>query len=337
MADTAAVEGPRLERGEALKPVIAMIRQLLRKQAAQPGVIKFAIKQYTVEVTAWERSQLEPVLGGETLSPNSYLYRMLEGVAVQAKALKDLQEIEAAQEWTDEQRSTARRNLAFLFALALAIQEELDRTVEEVVAGGRRALGKNLSEFTQRMAQKLQPVRDGLTEEEIRSAEETARSLFSGACETEATGPVPGQPERPAKPEPAPGETVEEKRPRPEPKKSKIQANRGLIIAGVLTFVLVFVAIFLAIYLDLFASKDISEGLRFVQGVRNYSGQVPNLTVTLDPDQWKSYDRGQRTMRLLEIKAAAEKGDYTQAEIRTPDGKVVARWTKENGLVRFDQ
>lgn len=327
MPDGAVLDPPAVERGPALRPIMAQVREVLRHQAGGGGTVKFAIKQHVLEVNPWEIAQLQDILTGRPVEEGSYQHRLLEAIAVQAKGLNDLGRLRGEEPLSEDQESRFRQDLVSDLALAQAIYLELEKTVESLSEAGKAGMAKNQSDFNRKMAQTLGILRGPLDSAEVAMAGHLASRLESGpvgvlATQVSRSGELENTAPR------ASGVAGEE-----PPGKGKALGRKHMVIAGLLTVVLVVGAFYLIPALT--QKYDIGQGLRFVQGVEKYLGSPPNIVVTVKPDFWEGVNSGRRDGMILGVAAAVEREGYTQADFILPTGKRVARWTKDQGIKRL--
>lgn len=327
MAEGAVLGPPTIQRGPALRPIMAQVREVLRRQASGGGTVKFAIKQHVLEVGPWEIAQLQDILNGMPLEEGSFQHRLFEAIAVQAKGLNDLGRMRSDQPLSEEQIHHFREELVGDLALAQAIYLELEKMVEGMNEAGKAGMAKNQAAFNQKMAQTLALLKEPLDQAELGLASAAASRLESEALNFSVTQAQPL----------SDSDTTSQRTTGVQrqdlPEKKKGLGKKHMVIACTLTVALVVGAFYL---IPAFTQKyDISQGLRFVQGVEKYTGTPPNIVVTVQTDFWNGINSGRKDGLILAVAAAVEREGYTRAEFVLPSGKAVAQWNKDQGIKRL--
>lgn len=315
----------RQSRTSALRPIIAQVLQLLRSQAQPEGGIKIAVGPHTIELSSWERAQLAEAAANPEC-PTEWASLMLDGVAMQARGLNDLVRLAAIAEGNTDQRERCMKDLVLDVAIGLALRTEIERLMTSLDEAGKRGHAKNLGAFLGRLEKNIEVVRATLSEPDANSAV-TLAAEYLPQDYSEPSAPAASRSEEtnaPAASEPeAQGSTAPAKR------KKGIRTKHA-VYASLVTVALV-VGAMVGIPM-LTESYSVNDGLRYVRGVQGWSGVPPLATVTVRADSWKQLDGPGRTAMVFAIAAAVKKDGYSRADVVTPDGQVVARWDRVNGV-----
>ncbi len=327
MAEMVALE-QRQDRAAALRPIIGQVLQLLRQSAKKDGGIKIAVGPHTIELSSWERAQLAEA-ATDPAQMSDWSTVMLDAVAVQARGLNDLVRLRAVAENNQDQRERCLRDLMFDHALGIAVRTEAERLVLALGETGRRALAKNLAEFLQRFSHNIDVVKAALGESEVNTAETRASELTRAVAVPEEAASAASA----ARAEPGAATVAgPEAADRAGKKKKKGLTLKHMVAASLATVTLV-VGAMVGIPL-LTASYDVETGLKYVRGVKSWSGTPPLLVVTVSATEWNALEGSGQTAMVFAIAAAARKDGYSRAEVVTPDGKAVARWERATGVSR---
>lgn len=333
MIEAATMDATRETRTIVLEPTIRQMVQVLRGQTDQVGALRLAVKQFTVEVSAWERSLILEAYDAGSPTSVDLAFRLAEAVAVQAKGLNDLVRLAGEPPAPDEPRTCSRDDLVMDYAIGSAIHAEFAQSIEEMDAGGRRGPARNLLEVDGRLARNLQIIRDGLHEDEINTAGVMASEMQGLATgKAAATAPRADSMERGG---PATGRTADGLADhRPKGLRRLVNSRvKQLAAAGVITGLIV--ACVMLLWPALTEKKDLESGLRYVSGIESYTGAPPALTVRVSSIHWDSLDQAGRMAWVWGVVVAAERSGFSRAEILTPDGKTVAKWAKNGRIALF--
>ncbi len=324
MTDAATMTMSCETRTFVLGPTIRQLVQVMRARADQQGILALAVKQYTVEVGAWERSVILEGYNAGTPASIDLAYRLAEAVAVQARGLNDLVRLTGEPQPSDEQHACTREDLVLDYAMGTAIHTELTLAADDLAASGHRGQARNLGDVLGRLDRTLHILREQLRENELNTA-----SLMVDELRTQAEGRPSGSPSRGEIPEsPAPGHWTPEPKTRQRRGMSGRLASSGkqIAVVGVLTALVVVGGILL--WPTLMEKRDLGYGLRFVPGIESYRGAPPALTVRVSPTHWAALDRSGRTAWVWGVVAAASRSGYTKCEFLDTDGATVAKWAK---------
>ncbi len=324
MSNAAVVEAPpRTERGPALRPIVGRLVNAMVQHSGLDGALKIGVKEYTLEVSAWERGVVLEVKEQGLANTTYWGYRLLEALALQAKGFADLNRLKH-DPLSDEQRERCRRDLVSDFALGKALEAELEAVIAALDESDRKGPARNLTSTRQRLAENLGPLGEALTDDERSEAEAMAADYFvalddqtlsteasaqrsteqpAATAATGAAGPAPAQPEG--------------------------LKRKHLVLAGLATFVIVAALTFLVPMLT--ERYDAAQAFRYLPGVRGYSGTPPAASVTVSAEEWKSLTGPGRTRLVAAVGAAMQKEGFTSVKVVTPDQKPVAEWVKDQG------
>jgi hypothetical protein len=332
MSGTANLETrPKIERGPTLRPIVSRLLGAINDHAKDEGSLKIGVKQYTVEISAWEREIVLEVKERGLVNTTYWGYRLLEALAVQAKGFSDLSRLSEGG-LSAEQDERCRQDLVADYALGCALEAELTAVIKALEDADRRGAAKNLSDTRHRLSENLHPMRNVLTDEEAGQANTLAAELFVALDEETLQGAGTATPSGNAPANPVPVLTARPARPTrtaPEAPVEKALSGRHLMLAAVGTVLFVVAAAFLIPMVG--SSYDVSQAFQHIPGVRGYVGEPPAATVTISPTEWSLLDRPGRSRLVSSIGAALSKAGYTRATIVTPEKTPVAEWVKNEG------
>ncbi len=331
MTDAATMTMSCETRTFVLGPTIRQLVQVLRARADQQGILALAVKQYTVEVGAWERSVILEAYNAGTPASIDLAYRLAEAVAVQAKGLNDLVRLTGEPQAPDEQHACTREDLVLDYAMATAIQTELTLAAEDLAAGCHRGQARNLGDVLGRLDRTLHVLREQLRENELNTASCMVPELQTQAPGRSSAPTYSG--ERPESPAPRRWTSETKARPRRGLSGRLVSSGKQIAVVGVLTALVVVGGMLL--WPTLAEKRDLGDGLRFVPGIESYRGAPPALTVRVSPTHWAALDRSGRTAWVWGVVAAASRSGYTKCEFLDPDGAPVAKWAKGGRVSLF--
>jgi hypothetical protein len=334
MGSTAVLEPPpQVERGPALRPIIGRLLNAIAQHAAPDGKLKIGVREFTLDISPWERGVAIKARERGLSAANYWGYRLLEALAVQAKGFADLSRLRN-DPLSDEQRARCRQDLVADCALGKALEAELAAVIAVLEESNRRGTARNLTGSRQHLAESLGLLREDLTDEERQTADALAERLTVVVEEElRTTGTVAATPTGPQTAAPAPHASPSPAQPRPRTPQEdapKGLTRRHLVLAGAITFVVV-AALTLLLPALLSAQYDATQAFRYLPGVRGYTGTPPLALVTVSADEWKSLDPSGRTRLVAAVGAAMQKEGFTTVKVLTPDQKPVAEWVKDRG------
>lgn len=324
MSNAAVVEAPpRTERGPALRPIVGRLLNAMVQHSGTDGVLKIGVKEYTLEISAWERGVVLEVKELGLANSTYWGYRLLEALALQAKGFADLNRLKN-DPLSDEQRERCRRDLVSDYALGKALEAELAAVITALDETDRKGPARNLSSTRQRLAENLGPLGETLTDEERNEAEAMAADYFVAVDEETLSTEAGAQRAAEQQAAAAAGPTRTAASSKPEG-----ITRKHLVLAGVGTFVIAAALTFLIPMLT--ERYDATEAFRYIPGVRGYAGTPPVASVTVSAEEWKSLNGSARTRLVAAVGAAMQKQGFTSVKVVTPDQKPVAEWVKDQG------
>lgn len=337
MAGTMEVEGPtRLERGPMLRPMTARLLNALSQQAQQEGSVTIGIKQYSVEVTAWERGAVLELRDRGLRDTTHWSFRLLEALAVQAKGYADLYRLQSG-ELSDEQKERCRQELVADYGLGRAIENELGAAIEVLDASERKGPAKNLNATRLRLRDSLRQFESVLAEPELQRATQLTAEFFvplddlltrAVSPDSDAAGPS-GPTQLPASSTSVPASSMTRAGRLASQRIPQDRSRLHLALIGLGAFLLFSLVTFLILLAG--QRYDVEDAFARTPGVRGMTGEPPRATVTVSAETWKGLDRPGRTRLVSAIGAAVRRAGYSSAVIATPDKKAVAEWIDNQG------
>jgi hypothetical protein len=325
MSDVVTTFEPQLDRASALRPIVNQLLQLVRQRAGQGGTLKISVGPHSIEMSSWERAQVLEGGGGEgeVLSETALL--LLDGVAAQARALNNLVRYLATAEDNAEGREQCLRDLVFDMALASRVRADVAALAAALNEEGKPGQARYLEQFLERFDENMAHVQAGAGEESVRSAQALVDDMAqrtAAAAEGDAAEPAG------LSAGPAPHDTSAGEAPLP---KGGIRRSHAIMVS--LATVVLVVGTLVAVPLAT-QRYEIQDGFRYMQGVVSWEGAPPHVRVTVVTSQWNALAEPDRTAMIFGIAAAVQKKGFTTADVLTQDGKVVARWDRENGITQ---
>ncbi|RMG48789.1 MAG: hypothetical protein D6718_01025 [Acidobacteria bacterium] len=308
-------------RHEVLAPFHAQLAALLQQHGNRTGPLEIQVRKRQMTLTPWQKGALAAALAGGR-PPASGLARIVaDGIALQAKALSDLDRFERSPLPTAEERDRQLAELLYDAALGLALNAEIRRAVEALRKEGRSGLAGNLTRIAGSVAALIKQIEPHLGAE----ATQVARRL---AAELEIDHPagIDGDLAIPAAAGPAsvPGGAAP-RRVAGAGRAARSFAVRQIAVAFAAVAGVAAVAVGAFVFLSGPPDVPLDRAAR-MPGVLSLAGDPPAAVVTLDPSRWDQLSDAKRTGLVFGIASVLKRNGYREIEFRLPDGGTVARW-----------
>lgn len=331
----AAAQNPRFRR-DAVDPYLERIEA---DGASAPGDgasgSRITIENRVIDLNRWEWSVLAKGLKQrERDSPPAEIEgwpgRLAEGVAFQARYLTHVSRIQDGPPPAPNELDAFREELITDTALGLALQEELQRDVDNLVALGELDGAKKLTAFRHKIGQSLGRLKDLVGEAGFRRAEDTAAGIAAPApkqarpqkeleLEEEEEAEAPTQFRRDVSVGPV--QYLAVKRP------NRLR-QLALVLVG---------CIALSVVVNLLMRRAAgppvlpAQTFRGIDGVRQVVVRPPSLFVTVDGSSWRDMTDDDRKALVDRVGEIARGAGYSGAHFRDASGVGLAQWMARGG------
>jgi hypothetical protein len=320
-----ALKGARLRREEAVGPYLERIAAdgATETEGAGAGGSRIAVGGRLIDLTHWEWSVLvkgfRQRAGDEAREPaiDGWPERLAEGVAFQARYLTHVARIQDGPAPAPGELDAFREELITDAALGLALQEELQRDVDNLVVLGELDPAKKLTAFRHKIGQSLGRLKEMIGEEGFRRAEATAAEL---------TAPAPRQTRAPLLEEEAEA-PAQFRRDAGYGAVQHLQVKapgRARLLALLLAACFVAAAVF-HLALRRVPGPPMLPAATFagMDGVHDVLVRPPSLFVTVDEARWREMAPAEREALVEQVGQIADRSGYSGAHFRTPTGLAV--------------
>jgi hypothetical protein len=300
-------------------------------------------------VEGWEWEAVADSLKEESGAARSWQALVVEGLALQAKGFDG---VDAA---ATGQGAAPIADLELDAVMAFKLQREIQKTVEQMIVGGRIAQAKKLTQFKRRLADTVSAIGNVIGEGALAEADALATaSPFTPLAA--AFEPVPKELTHAGQPEGAGSQTsglddllaLEERLERRAtgetacnaPASDAALADEGrqvpwrtvllCILAGVLG---VWLSITLWMRSGPAPLADFTLGDFRHPALREVNARPPSLYVTVDAELWSALAPETRREFLETVTTKVQAAGYTGVHVKDTTGTTVARWLRERGLL----
>ena len=281
----------------------------------------------------WELEQLDQALQQTTEAWHPLL---LEGVAYQIKLETDLGFLTPVHERSPEENLELRNLMVQDLALGLALLEETQRSVNQMVLAGQMDEATRLTSFRNKIGQGVQRIKGDLSPEEFAAA--TARS--EQLCEEKEEAEWRSTDFQPIANIPAPTPT-----PTAKPTVRMVQRHdvgqQQRPLKGLLFVLGASICLWAVLILPKITSKNELPTLTLGDisprsEIRHVEARPPSLFVELDGEAWTTMSNEARLTLIDDVGKAAEAAGYMGAQFKLDSGTRVARWLKQRGSELVD-
>lgn len=317
-------------RMEILRPHIAQLELLKSSAGSNPVPFENNAGAASLGLDDWEKTVLDRVLSGTAGEAQRWPALMLQGVALQDSYCCSVEHLDGAEALDADDRGRIESRLVVDAAMGLALGEELQRVVNDLVADNRLEEAKRLSSFRNRLNRCVSAARERVGPE-----------AFDVACDLSAEMVVRRDGDSVSAPvlQRLFDESQEfDGRAAAVPlAKAEAVPDRSRPLALVLGLLLVVWAVFILPRLteeklpELLA-QDVPQSPALLEVV----SAPPSMFVTVDQHMWKELPRADRRLFVDQLGQTASKASYTGVQVRSDEGQTVAQWLKETGVTVFD-
>jgi len=306
----------------------------------------------SLELDAWETDVLRKALAGEAIANGHWSAVFPEGLAFQSKVVAAL----------EENGEDDPNNLMTDAAVGLALQEEAQRAIHQMILAGDVGKAKRLTSFRNKLGATVSQLKERIGVDGFAGAEALSTELVEPFGEEQATEPknlpAPPAPEadREAVPqvEVTPSLEVTVPPERYEPDWSELQSVDEEWVAeesasestptrskpsGLILVALIALLCVLALPRLLKGTPPpIAElpELPALEAVVETSARPPSLFVKVDSPTWGAISVADRLDYLERVGATIEPSGYTGIHVQAGDGRTVAQWLEVSGARIFD-
>lgn len=328
MSQSAEVESREAERRVALAPYVDF---LISSVGANPEEPPEAIANCGLELERWEMDAVMRGVHGARSGGNGWEASLAEGVALHAKFLSEIAQIETEEPLPPEQWKQVRTQLIWTGAIALALMDEIQFAVDAMVLSGNVKQAKKVSAFRNKLSRLSGQIEERVGEKAYRQAASLAKELVAPA---EALTPAPPRLKEEAEGPPLPARYEHQTRVSAvqhiEIKESTSRTKPLLIaFASVIVLWMVLVAPrFLRSELPTLTKGE----LAFSPAIQTVTARPPSLFLVVDGAAWEGMPSDQREELVREVGRTAEAAGYTGVNLRLDSGGTVGQWSVNRGV-----
>lgn len=326
-------EQAEARRLELLRPFIAQL-ELLQSKAGD-GASSFERNRgaASLELNEWEENVLERVLSGTAGEAQRWPALILQGVAFQDKYRCAVEQLDDPSGLDEETRERTERQLVLGAALGLALTEELQRAMDDLVADNRLEEAKRLSAFRNRLIHSLKALRNRMGNGAFDVARELSAEAVVHRNDQTVSAPVPQQFfDR--------SEDFGDDRPAARPRAVRAAeetSDRTKPLVLVLGLLLVIWAVFILPRLTREKLPELlAQDVPQLPAVQQVVSRPPSMFVTVDRKLWDELPRAERRLFVDKLGKTASKAEYTGVHVKADDGSTVAQWLRDTGVTVFD-
>jgi hypothetical protein len=279
-----------------------------------------------VDLGAWEKSVLRESRTAATLDDRTDL--VVDGLAFQAKCRELVDRVDRAPLPDPEQRLQLVETMVSDAAVGLALQQQLQHEVNDLIRVGRTAEAKTLTAFRNRIVRTSSRLAEILKGDLARQAAELAEQMTPEprirprpdcAPAAEAPAGAPRAVKRPARAQPPAG-----------------PAPRSLPLRWLLPLLAVLAGVALWLNADVVLRPPAVAALTVadfaaVEGVQAVTARPPGLYVTLDDVGWDGLGEAEQRRRIEALARIGEPVGYRALHVRASSGRAIGRWDERSG------
>jgi hypothetical protein len=338
------------DREELLGPYLRKLAGLGQHQGQAEFPSRITIGAQSFHVDPWERQAVLRSLESAPFGPQRWYSLLAQGVALQVKALADIEKLTAAK--SADNRAVARAELQLDAAIGFALMTELQRTVDQMVVAGEMELANRVTQFRNKLSHGVRALEEFIGRDALDEAEDHAHKLV-------ILPEVPGAKRK----EDAPGHTkgqldlqtllkLEEDLLRAAAQPALLPAERAApppVVSSVLSagprlslrafLGIVLLSLAAAWYtvvgrralnraeLPAFSLAEFRSTPQIVQIV----SRPPSLFVVLEDKAWRGMSDSQRLELVESVGRRLSAVGYTGAHFSSSAGRTVAQWLRKTG------
>ncbi len=319
-----------LGRRTALDPYLELIGE--RAAAASDSATSIAVESRVIALDYWEWSALARGLEQrdvESGDVESWPRRLAEGVAFQARYLTHLARLQDGAPPQPAELKAFRRELIVDVAVGIALQQELQRDVDNLVVLGRFDEAKKLTAFRHKIGQGIARLKEVIGDDGLAEAESRAATMVAPAEKIRVRDPLALE-----EPEETPTQFRWDREyadvvhlaapPRP---RSRIKLLAWALAASVAGWIVVAVATHRAAGPPPLPLAEFAH----LAAIQQVDSRPPSLFVTIRDEAWRALDDAGRRSLIDEVGSIAGSRGYRGIQFRTSTGEAVARWLVKGG------
>lgn len=282
-----------------------------------------------IELDAWELEQLALDLSG---APLPWGHLVSEGVAFRNKCQTDIGWGPNAQQLSVEELNDFREVLIADAAMGLALLEECQQALNQLIRNGDMDTVKKLTAFRNKISQCVNELKGTIGESGFAEATSTSEELITPVdmaawtgCETSASAPAPTPTPTPSINRPAPGRVVFKEE--SEPGSNHIKPLLMLLGLAVVVWGVFILPKLTVKTVQTLTVNDISPRSE----IRHVVAKPPSLYVELSTSAWRALSDTQRLELLDDVGRTSAAAGYNGAHFTLEDGTTAGQWLKEHG------
>jgi hypothetical protein len=326
---------PAQQREAALAPFMARLGLRHGEGAAQEVPSSITLGDYEVSLDPWEKGVLDRMLDGGGCEPWARV--LAESLAFQVKCLSQLGQIRQLTSESPssglprEQMEAVLDHLITDAAVGLALLEETQRAIDQLIVSGDVGDAKKLSGLRNRIGQNVSKLKEHIGDDGFQRAENKcqgmvapARSQHMGTSAGPGHGTTwAGRKRRQVHPDAYLEDCAEVEESAPSPVRSLVLLFCVCTVAW-----MVFV---LPRWLEAGPHViDLAE-LSHVPGVLTVMARPPSLFVTVSGPRWRDMAEIEHRQLIEEVGRVAESAGYSGAHFRMSDGGAAGVWLQKTG------
>lgn len=323
------------ERRRAIRPYLERIDPGPEKKSGAEPANRIPVENRFIELNTWEWSVLSRGLQqgvdeeATEVPIDGWPRRLAECVAFQARYLTHLSRIEDEPPLAPRELAALRAELLTDAAVGLALQEELQRDVDNLVAVGNLDDAKKLTSFRHKIGQSVGRLKEIVGEEGFRAAEARAAEMVLPAPKQPRLRRAVGSGEA----DELPQQYRREMAYGPVRHLEAVPKNRVKPLLLVLAAVAIVGGIVWGATRGVEGPPPVPEEIFLqIEGVRKVAVRPPSLFVTVDADRWQELSSSKRKEMVNKVGEIASRSGYQGAHFRTRDGAAVAQWLRKTGV-----
>lgn len=328
-------EEEAIERRRAILAPFLMQLELLKASGREELLLDTIPGCPNLELDGWERRAIASVLSGDA-EAKPWAFLLAEGLAFESMRSATFDQF--AQAGSDEEHAHLAEGLVNAGSVGLAVAEELQRSVNEVIGTGDLDTVKHLNVFRNKILKRVHEIESVAGPEGAAEARKRALTLSTLVERRPLSSTVPDAPFFPGHDR---GEEAEELRRavRTAPAGRKDDSPRRVRRLSITLLVLI--AAWAVLILPRFAREQLptllAQDVPTSSAVLEVSPRPPSMFITVDPEAWNEMSVADRRVFVDKLGQTLRKAGYTGAQIRTVEGSTVAQWMQATGASIYDQ
>lgn len=323
------------ERQEAIAPYLVLIGAEKPQDSEQEFPARITVENRVIELDDWEWSTLAEGLGRKDLAESDegriadWPQRLAEGVAFQARYLTHISRLQDGPAPAPSELNSFRRELITDVALGLALQEELQQDIHNLVAVGALDDAKKLTGFRHKIGQGIGRLKDVVGEAGFEQAEAKGAAMVRAIPRQARTHHALDHLEEPDE----------------RPTQARWERSYGRVSGFVLTPRRRIKPLLLLLAASLLLWGTVQHVLRqeagpppvpaadfsHIAGVHRVDVRPPSLFVTVEALAWRERSEPERLALVDDVAQIAAKNGYQGVHFRTTAGLAVAQWMAKSG------